>query len=970
MDVTRWKQIDDLLDAALEVSPENRVDLVTSRAGDDHDLRDRVLELLKAEGEADQFLNDSAMHVAGKALADADAEAETEISAFAFINKKIATYRVERLIGAGGMGEVYLAFDEKLKRKVALKLLLSEFVANAERVKRFELEALAVSILNHPGIVTVYDVGKFEGVNYIATEYVEGSTLRELMGGDFKLRNIILNAIQICDALNAAHDAGIIHRDIKPENIMIRKDGYAKILDFGLAKLTGPDRQEVRDLAATSKGVLMGTPAYMSPSQVTDDSYDHRTDLWSCGVVLYEFLTGKNPFKGANRQQTFKNILTRTAPPCSSLNPEVPQEMDSVIDKLLQKEPEKGYQSALELRADLKRMKREIDSSGSGPAYSLASGNLARYVARWPWYAYAGLALLLVAGVATLAYVATTRTAVSAGGVDWAAAKSVQLTNQSGTEYFPNLSPDGTQVVYAAEENENLDIYVQRVDEKRRRNLTPDSKASDTQPAYSPSGDLIAFRSEREPQAGIYLMGPTGENVRRIANDAFHPSWSPDGKYIVASTFGRDQPTTRATGPQKLIVVDVQTGETRTLLDAEATFPAWSPNGHRIAYWFYTGTFGRRDIATSPAAGGEPVVVAKGFAVSNWNPVWSPDGKFLYFVSSRGGSINFWRVRIDEITGNVLGGPEPVTSPSTFSRHLTFSKDGKRMAYVKTDNRANVQGVALDPKTLTTVGEPFWITQGDREVSRAELSPDGTQFVMRLIRRTQDDIVTVGRDGKEWHDVTNDEPFDRYVRWAPDGKQIAFSSDREGGNQIWISRVDGTGLTQYTFDDNPERRTGFPVWSPDGKRLAVFRHEKTMIFDTSAAAGAQEPFVLPTTPAVDRIVVWDWSPDGTKLAGVIAKGAARHVGFFSFVSGDYVIVVPDEGSVSSWLPDNRHLIYSEGGKVFIADTESGSVRQLLENPLVEIRSPFVSRDGTLLYYTAANYESDIWLLDLTETKTN
>jgi eukaryotic-like serine/threonine-protein kinase len=959
MNATRWKQIDDLFDAALEVSKETRLNFVALHAGDDHDLRDKVVELLQAQGDSVHFLGDSAMRAAANAMAAAD----TEVIPLAFVNKRIATYRIERLIGEGGMGQVYLAFDEKLKRRVALKLLPPEYATNDERVKRFELEARAVSILNHPGIVTIYDVGNFEGVSYIATEFVEGRTVRDLIGGKFKLRNIILNAIQICDALSAAHYAGIIHRDIKPDNIMIRKDGYAKILDFGLAKLTAPGARMLPDLAATSHGTIVGTPAYMSPAQISNDAIDRRTDLWSCGVVLYEFLSGENPFKGSNRQETFQNILTRQVPPCSSLNPEVPPEIDGILDKLLQKDAAKGYQSASELRADLKRLKREIDSSRSSAVSSPGRGNLVRPAAGRPRYAYSGLAILFVAFAAATAYFTAVRTGDAPSGVDWADAKSIQLTNQSGTEYFPSLSPDGTHVVYAAVEDGNFDIFVQRVDEGRRRNLTPDSNASDTQPAFSPTGDLIAFRSEREPK-GIYLMGPAGENLRHISSEGFHPSWSPDGRYLVASTFGRDQPTTRATGPQKLVVIDALTGATRTVLDAEATFPVWSPNGHRIAYWFYTGTYGRRDIATIPADGGEPVVVAQGFAVSNWNPVWSPDGKFLYFVSSRGGNMNFWRVAIDEVTGKVIADPEPVPSHSTFSRHLTFSKDGKRMAYVKTDNRANVQGVVMDPKALTTVGEPFWITQGDREVSRAELSPDGTQFVMRLIRRTQDDIVTVSRDGKEWHDVTNDEPFDRYVRWAPDGKTIAFSSDREGGNQVWIAKSDGSGMYQFTFDSDPEIRTGFPVWSPDGKRLSVFSDQRTMIYDISATSEAQQPFIMPASANADRMVVWDWSPDGTKLAGVIAKGAARHVGYYSLLSGEYVVVVSDNGSVPSWLPDSRHLVFSDAGTVFIADTESGSVRKLFQNELVNIRSPFVSRDGTLLYYTAANEESDIWMLDL------
>ena len=325
MDPERWKRIDELIDAVLELPESEREAYVSSETTGDPKLRDEVLELLKAQKDGDNFLLRSAMNVAAKKIArDTGAH-----STFVNSTKQIATYKIERLLGAGGMGEVYLAFDEKLKRKVALKVLPKEFGSNDERVKRFELEARVISSLNHPNIVTIYDVGNFEGINYIATEFVEGKTLRDLMGGDFKIRNIVINSIQICDALSAAHKEGIIHRDIKPENIMIRKDGYAKILDFGLAKLTelGPDAQ--RELATTSEGVIIGTPAYMSPAQISDEKIDHRTDLWSSGVVFYEFLAGKNPFKGGSRQETFEAILSKNPPPCSSLNPDIPKDLDA-----------------------------------------------------------------------------------------------------------------------------------------------------------------------------------------------------------------------------------------------------------------------------------------------------------------------------------------------------------------------------------------------------------------------------------------------------------------------------------------------------------------------------------------------------------------------------------------------------------------------------------------------------------------
>ena len=960
MDPARWKKIDELIDSALELPENKREEFVISQTPGDPKLRDEVLHLLKAQKDGDNFLLKSAMDVAAMAMAAGRREPPT----YAFVDKTVANYRIEKLIGAGGMGEVYLAFDEKLKRKVALKILPAEFISSDERVKRFEIEARAISSLNHPGIVTIYDVGNSDGVNYIATEFVEGRTLRDLMGGQFKIRNILLNSIQICDALGAAHREGIIHRDIKPENIMIRKDGYAKILDFGLAKLTEVSNHTIRDLAKTSKGVIIGTPAYMSPAQISDEKIDHRTDLWSCGVVMYEFLTGKNPFKGANRQETFQAILSTDPPPCSSINPEVPAEVDRIIAKLLEKDPDLGYQTASDLRSDLKRVQREIDSSASwdsGSDHSFEAGpRRSPFRITSPLVVIGALALLVVIGIGAVYFWSSTR---DPDAIDWSAAMNSPLTTQVGAEYFPSIAPDGQWFVYAAQDNGNLDIFSQRIDGNNRTNLTQGSDSDDTQPAISPDGTRIAFRSERSPK-GIYVMRVDGRDPQLVSEAGFHPSWSPDGREIVISSFGRDQPTTRAAPGSVLTIVNVSTKLKRELARIEASFPAWSPNGHRIAYWFYTGTFGRRDIATIPAAGGEPVVVAKDFAVSNWNPVWSSDGRYLYFVSSKTGTMSPWRVQIDEISGQVLSEPEAVIIPSKYSRHLSFSRDGKRLLYVQTNNTANVQGVDFDPVSGTPIGSPYWITQGDREVSRAELSPDGTRFVMRLIRRTQDDIVTVSRDGLEWSDVTNDEPFDRYVRWSPDGRRLIFGSDRNEGGQVWISDADGGNLRQLTFSSTETSATGFPVWSPTGDRVSVYFDGVTKLLDPERSEREQRAETLPADPRF-RIVGWDWSPDGTKLGGVIAEGDKRHIGYFSFETNQYHVVIENNDALPSWLPDSKRFVYSVGNKIFLADIETKTTKEIYSNPSVEIRSPFVSRDGKLLYYVAANSESDIWLLDLT-----
>jgi serine/threonine protein kinase len=959
MDHSRYKQIDELFDAALDLPDSEREAFIIAQSQGDEELKKEVLSLLKAQTDSNKFLEKSAMGIAAKNLADE----KTILNESYLLGKTLSTYKIESLLGSGGMGEVYLASDTKLRRKVALKILPAEYVSSDERVKRFQLEARAISVLNHPNIVTVYDVGSSEGINFIATEYVEGKTFRELVGSGLRLKEILSIVIQVCEALSAAHNAGIIHRDIKPENIILRPDGYVKILDFGLVKLSELDFHTLRDFNKTAKGVIIGTPAYMSPEQVADEFVDHRTDLWSIGVVLYELLTGINPYKKENRQATFQAILSQEPPLPSSINPEIPQELDQILVKALEKDADLSYQTASDLRADLKRVRRELFSSPSlrsGSAFAIpnkSSKSLSRIL-------YFLIPLTLLIGIGVFFFFQKK----SASTIDWTKSSNTQLTQNSGTEFFPSLSPDGKVFVYAADTNGNFDIYIQRISSKKAENLTQNSNSDDTMPAFSPDGERIAFRSEREPR-GIYVMGLKGENIQRISDFGFHPSWSPDGKEIVVSTFGRDQPTVRANGEHFLKIINLENGSVRDLIKLEATFPAWSPNGKRIAYWFYSGTTGKREIATISKDGGEPKIVAKDFAVSNWNPVWSPDGNFLYFVSSRSGSMGFWRVKIDEPSGEVSSEPEPVNTLSKYSRHLGFSKDGKRLIYVQTNNQSNIQGIEFDSKNLKPIGAPFWITQGDREIVRPELSPDGKTFQMRIVRLTQDDLVLVNRDGQDWRDITNDDPFDRYSRWSPDGKQIAFSSDRAGNSNVWICNADGTNQRQITFPTEQQPNFGFPVWSPDGKRLSVSNGTApTYIIDLAKNWNQQTPQKITPEGNSRGFVAWDWSPDGTKLVGTALKEKGGSLAVYDFQTNGFQKIIEDAEYVTSWLPDSRHFIYSRDNKIFIVDSLTKEIKELFAHPTLQPRAPFVSRDGKLLYYAAYSAESDIWMMDLTENQ--
>ena len=727
MNPERWKQIDELFDAVLDLPKSERESFLALKTKGDEELKNEVLSLLNAETSNGNFLENSAMGIAAKNLANE----KTVVSHHNLTGKTIGTYKIERMLGAGGMGEVYLATDDKLRRKVALKILPAEFVADDERVKRFGLEARAVSALNHPNIVTIHDVGNFEGINYIATEFVEGQSLREIIGTNLKTSEILRIVSQCCEALAAAHSAGIIHRDIKPENIMIRPDGYLKILDFGLAKLTDVSPQTFKNLAKTAKGIIIGTPAYMSPEQVTDDKVDHRTDLWSIGVVLYELLTGINPFKKGTRQATFQAILSEEPPLVSSFNEEIPAELDQILIKALEKDADLSYQTASDLRADLKRVRREIESSPSLGSRDvlMQSREIPKPPRKFLPLAFLLLPLLAVGGWFFYKQFYSNNLIET---VEWTQPKQVQLTNSADIKSYPSLSPDGKTFIYTIATREGLDIYSQRVGGKNPVNLTADSSAEDTMGAFSLDGKFIAFRSERNPK-GIYIMEETGENVRRIADFGFHPSWSPDGKKIVVSDKASDVATSHTIPNSALWTIDVATGDKKMLeTNGDAIQPSWSPNGKRIAFWrVEEGKLG--EIATIPADGGEPVIVAQNDSM-DWNPIWSPDGGHIFFGSDRGGNMNIWRVRVDEETGKSLDEPEAIPTPALYVRHFAFSRDGKLLAYIRYETQSNLQSIAFDPKNLKTAGEAEFITSGNKQISTPNLSPDGTKSSSFVIR--------------------------------------------------------------------------------------------------------------------------------------------------------------------------------------------------------------------------------------------
>jgi serine/threonine protein kinase len=355
----RWQRINELYYAALEHEESQRPSFVERACGSDEELRQEVEALLAAHNQAGSFLTAPALHVEAEAIA-ADKTA-------ALLGRQIGYYQMLSLLGAGGMGEVYLAEDTRLGRKIALKFLPREFTQDRERVRRFEREARAASALNHPNIVTIFEIGEVEGAYFIATEFIDGQTLRErLAGSPIKVRELLDMAVQVASALSGAHEVGIMHRDIKPENIMVRRDGYVKVLDFGLAKLI--ERPSVKDRKVstigqldTDPGKVMGTARYMSPEQIMGRPVDGRTDIFSLGVVLYEMAARREPFEGVTSAEVMAAILNQQPPPLARYTREIPPELERIVSKALAKDREERYQVSMDLLIDLKSLRLELE---------------------------------------------------------------------------------------------------------------------------------------------------------------------------------------------------------------------------------------------------------------------------------------------------------------------------------------------------------------------------------------------------------------------------------------------------------------------------------------------------------------------------------------------------------------------------------------------------------------------------------
>ncbi len=452
-------------------------------------------------------------------------------------------------------------------------------------------------------------------------------------------------------------------------------------------------------------------------------------------------------------------------------------------------------------------------------------------------------------------------------------------------------------------------------------------------------------------------MGATGESVRLLAGFGYNPSWSPDGKAIVVATEGVSSPVARSTASE-LWRIDVATGEKRRIAGGDAVQPSWSPQGHRIAYWGVPAGSAKRVLWTIPAEGGEPGQLTDD-PHFNWSPAWSPDGRYLYFSSNRSGIMNLWRMPVDEASGEARDEAEAITTPTSWSGLLSFSRDGRQLVYATDEGKSNFESIALDPESTTVRGELRPVTQGSRAVRIGEVSPDG-RWIAFQTSAPREDLFVVQTDGSGLRQLTHDDHKDRVPRWSPDGSRILFYSNRSGRYEAWMIRPDGSGLQQATYTQGEPLFS--PVWSPDGARfVCTLGFKGAALVDLRLPIRQRQPQPLPVVePPEGSFSPSSWSPDGRRLAGTFE---AAGVVLYDFTSRGFERL-NGRGNSPVWL-DNRRLLYLDGGTVFSLDRVSRESHVVMSPPgSSSFLGMTLSPDHRTLYVVRGADEGDIWMVTI------
>jgi serine/threonine protein kinase len=898
---------------------------------------------------------------------------------------QISHYRIVSKLGEGGMGEVYLAQDTKLERKVALKVLPDNVAADGERLKRFGQEARAASALNHPNILTIYEIGEADGANYISTEFVDGETLRDILHARSMSTDKTLDvSIQIASALAAAHEAGIIHRDIKPENIMLRSDGLVKVLDFGLAKLSENSPNDVdtegetRAQVKTAPGVIMGTVQYMSPEQTRAKPTDARSDIWSLGCVIYEMAAGRPPFSGETSADLIAEIVRMDPEPLAQVVPDAPERLDEIISKALEKSPDERYQTVKDLLIDLRRLKKKIDAGSelerSHAPNSLTSGDIgvegrktealkastritgeaagstssgAQYLTSGIKQhkfgsAIIGLVVLLILGgfgYGIYKFLEPPSAETVARNTD---SINTQRLTGDGKTREAEISPDGRFLAYIRTEGEERSIWLKQIQTNSNIPIIkPGELDGFNNLVFSPDGNFVHFSAEaKEEQApSVYRISILGGAPTKVISNGFALEFSSDGKQISYLRFDFKA------NESSVLIADSDGRNERKLAGRSGKQyfegpAAWSADGRFLAAVIGDDSLPpglAKAIGLIAVADGSVTELADVRFTNIDDMVWHPTGDSLIIAATESGlgQSQLWEIAY----------------PSGTKRRLTSNLNGHYSVSITSDGKSLVTGEIYSRSAI-------WVSPDLKPENAKQVMPDSGDTwgfgwtpdnrIVYVSDQTGDaEIWIMDADGANAKALTNDRIFKTTPVVSPDGRYIVYTSSANGGTLVRIDINGGNKVEIYSGNgaDNPDI-------SPDGKWILYSAWIDGISRILRVGIDGGEPQILKDWAIEPR-----YSRDGSRFACFTPVEKTQYWSRLAIVpaeGGDEIAAydTPSNTNIGRgpiWTPDDKGIsvVISLGEKqeLWLQSVDGGPGRQITDIGVPGIARRDYSRDG-------------------------